>query len=199
MNIEEPAIAYGKQKFTVEEYLQMERASEQKHEYFNGEIFAMSGVGRKHNVIFRNLYGELAYRLRGKPCQPYGSDLRIHIPENTLYTYPDISIICRDIVTDNKDDDTVIQPSLLIEILSPSTKDYDRGTKFKLYRDIPTLKEYLLVDSEAVNVEIFRMNDIGHWQLEEFKIPDELLNLTAIDFQITLSKIYEGTKLFKTV
>jgi len=199
MNIEEPAIAYGKQKFTIEEYLQMERASEQKHEYFNGEIFAVSGAGRKHNVIFRNLYGELAYRLRGKPCQPYGSDLRIHIPENTLYTYPDISIICRDIVTDDKDDDTVIQPSLLIEILSPSTKDYDRGTKFKLYRDIPTLKEYLLVDSEAVNVEIFRMNDIGHWQLEEFKIPDELLNLTAIDFQITLSKIYEGTKLFKTV
>ena len=199
MNIEEPAIAYGKQKFTIEEYLQMERASQQKHEYFNGEIFAMSGAGRRHNVIFRNLYGELAYRLRGKPCQPYGSDLRIHIPENTLYTYPDISIICRDIVTDDKDDDTVIQPSLLIEILSPSTKDYDRGTKFKLYRDIPTLKEYLLVDSEAVNVEIFRMNDIGHWQLEEFKIPDELLNLTAIDFQITLSKIYEGTKLFKTV
>jgi len=199
MNIEEPAIAYGKQKFTIEEYLQMERASQQKHEYFNGEIFAMSGAGRRHNVIFRNLYGELAYRLRGKPCQPYGSDLRIHIPENTLYTYPDISIICRDIVTDNKDDDTVIQPSLLIEILSPSTKDYDRGTKFKLYRDIPTLKEYVLIDSEAVNVEIFRINDIGHWQLEEFKTADEVLNLTAIDFQITLSKIYEGTKLFKTV
>jgi len=199
MNIEEPAIAYGKQKFTIEEYLQMERASQQKHEYFNGEIFAMSGAGRRHNVIFRNLYGELAYRLRGKPCQPYGSDLRIHIPENTLYTYPDISIICRDIVTDDKDDDTVIQPSLLIEILSPSTKDYDRGTKFKLYRDIPTLKEYVLIDSEAVNVEIFRINDIGHWQLEEFKTADEVLNLTAIDFQITLSKIYEGTKLFKTV
>jgi len=199
MEIKEPAIAYNKQKFTVEEYLQMERASEQKHEYFNGEIFAVSGAGRKHNVIFRNLYGELAYRLRGKPCQPYGSDLRIHIPENTLYTYPDISIICRDIVTDDKDDDTVIQPSLLIEILSPSTKDYDRGTKFKLYRDIPTLKEYVLIDSEAVNVEIFRINDIGHWQLEEFKTADEVLNLTAIDFQITLSKIYEGTKLFKTV
>src|SRR4028119_2480007 len=104
MEIKEPAIAYGKQKFTIEEYLQMERSSEQKHEYYNGEVFAMSGAGPKHNVIFRNVYGELAFWLKGKPCQPYGSDLRIHIPENTLFTYPDISIICRDIVTEEKDE-----------------------------------------------------------------------------------------------
>lgn len=118
MEIKEPAIAYGKQKFTMEEYLTMERSSEQKHEYFNGDIFAMSGAGERHNVIFSNLFGELAYKLKGNHCRPYGSDLRIHIPENTLYTYPDISIICRDIVTDQKDDDNVIQPSILIEILS---------------------------------------------------------------------------------
>lgn len=195
MEVKEPAIAYGKQKFTIEEYLKMERASEHKHEYFNGEIFAMSGAGLRHNVIFRNLYGKLAYRLEGKPCQPYGSDLRIHIPENTLFTYPDISIICRDIVTDEKDDDNVIQPSVLIEILSPSTRNYDRGTKFKLYRDIPSLKEYILIDSEAISVEIFRLTETGHWQLEEYKRLADSFQINTVSFQLTLDEVYQGTKL----
>jgi Uma2 family endonuclease len=195
MEIKEPAIAYGKQKFTIEEYLQMERSSEQKHEYYNGEIFAMSGASPKHNVIFRNLYGKLAYRLEGKPCQPYGSDLRIHIPENTLFTYPDISVICRDIVTEEKDEDTIIEPSVLIEILSPSTKNYDRGTKFKLYRDIQSLKEYVLIDSEAASVEIFRLNESGHWQLEEYKNPDDFLKVNTVDFRLSLGEIYLGTRL----
>jgi Uma2 family endonuclease len=195
MEIEEPAIAYEKQKYTVEEYLKMERAAEQKHEYFEGEIFGMSGAGPRHNVIFRNLYGELAYRLKGKLCQPYGSDLRIHIPENTLFTYPDISIICRDLVNSNEDSDTAIEPSVLIEILSPSTRDYDRGTKFKLYRDIPSLKEYILVDSEAISIEIFRVNEEGRWQLEEYKKPADILLITTVGFQIMLGEIYNGTKL----
>ena len=194
MEIKELAIAYGKQRFTQEEYLQIERAAEQKHEYFNGEIFVMSGAGNRHNVIFSNLFGDLAYRLRGKPCQPYGSDLRIHIPENTLYTYPDISIICRDLVS-TVEEDTAIQPSVLIEILSPSTKDYDRGTKFKLYRDIPTLHEYVLVDSESINVEIFRLNENGHWQLDEYKKPADSLVIKTVGFQLTLSEIYLDTRL----
>ncbi|HEX5150760.1 MAG TPA: Uma2 family endonuclease [Parafilimonas sp.] len=195
MEVKEPAVAYNKQKITVEEYLKLESAAEQKHEYYNGEIFAMAGAGPRHNIIFKNLYGELAYKLKGNPCQPYGSDLRIHIPENTLFTYPDISIICRDIVNPGDDDDTVIQPSVLIEILSPSTRDYDRGTKFKLYRDIPSLKEYVLVDSEAVNIEVFRINEDGHWLLEEYKKPDEFLIINAVDFQLTVGEIYQGTKL----
>ncbi len=196
MEIHELAIAYNKQKYTIEEYLEMERASEQKHEYFNREIFAMSGAGNRHNVLFKNLYGELAYKLRGKPCQPYGSDLRIHIPENTLFTYPDISIICRDIVSNDLDNDNFIEPTVLIEILSPSTKNYDRGTKFKLYRDIPTLKEYVLVDSEALGVEIFRISEDRYWQLEEYKNLDEVLQIKTIEFQILLKDLYEGTKLF---
>ena len=195
MEVKEPAIAYGKQKFTIEEYLKMEREAEQKHEYFEGEIFAMSGAGERHNVIFSNLFGELAYKLKGNPCRPYGSDLRIHIPENTLFTYPDISIICRDIVTDDKDNDTVIQPSVLIEILSLSTRNYDRGNKFKLYRDIPSLKEYVLVDSEAISVEIFRFSVNGHWQLHEHKDLADSLHIISVGFQITLGEIYHGTKL----
>ena len=195
MEVREPAIAYGKQKFTIEEYLKLESAAEQKHEYYRGEIFAMAGAGARHNVVFKNLYGELAYKLKGKPCQPYGSDLRIHIPENSLFTYPDISIICGDIVSSAADNDTAVQPSVLIEILSHSTKDYDRGTKFKLYRDIPSLKEYVLVDSEAIGIEIFRITADAHWQLEEYKNVNEMIEIKMIGFQLSLNEIYHGTKL----
>jgi Uma2 family endonuclease len=91
--------------------------------------------------------------LKGKPCKPFGSDLRIHIPENTLFTYPDISIICNEIKTSPVDLDTAILPTVIIEILSSSTRNYDHGGKFKLYRDIPSLKEFILIDSESIGVE----------------------------------------------
>src|SRR5438105_4521532 len=143
MEIREPLTVYNKKKLTIEEYLQFEKDSVEKHEYFHGEIFAMAGAGILHNKIFSNLFIDLGIRLKGNRCQPYGSDLRIHIPDNTLFTYPDISIICGDIVTSEMDSDSAIKPTALFEILSPSTKSYDRGEKFKLYRDIPTLKEYI--------------------------------------------------------
>lgn len=195
MEIKEPAIAYGNRKFTVEEYLEMDRASDQKHEYYQGEIFAMSGAGLKHNIIFRNLYGKLANALEGKPCEPYGSNMRVHIPDNTLFTYSDFSIFCRDLMEDGEENDIFIQPTVLIEILSPSTRNYDRGTKFKLYRDIPTLKAYVLVDSEAISVEIFRLNESRYWQLEEYKKMDEIIQIHTIDFQLNLEELYRGAKL----
>ena len=208
METKEPAIAYGNRKFTVEEYLEMDRASDQKHEYFQGEIFvmprgddvpgevhAMSGARPRHNIIFSNLFVDLGYTLKGHPCRPYGPDMRVNIPENTLFTYPDISIFCRDIMDDKGDNDVFVQPSVLIEILSPSTRNYDRGTKFKLYRDIPSLREYILVDSEAVGVEVFRLNENGRWQLEEYKKADDLLHIHTIDFQLSLNELYQGTKL----
>ncbi len=195
MEVKEPAIAYGNRKFTIEEYLEMERTSEEKHEYFEGEVFAISGAGFRHNIIFRNLYGKLANALEGKPCEPYGSDMRVHIPENTLFTYPDISIFCRDLMEDGGNNDIFIQPAVLIEILSPSTRNYDRGTKFKLYRDIPSLKEYVLVDSEAVSVEIFRLNESGYWQLEEYKKHDQFLHIHTVGFDLSLDELYRGTKL----
>ena len=112
---------------------------------------------------------DIATALRGKPCQPYGSDMRINIPENTLFTYPDISIICGDIIPSEYDEDTATQPIVVIEILSKSTREYDRIGKFQLYRDIPVLREYILVDSESVNIEAFRINSNNHWELEEYK------------------------------
>jgi Uma2 family endonuclease len=193
--VKEPAVAYEKQKFTIEEYLQMERASDVKHEYYQGEIFAMAGASNRHITISSNLIAELHQRLKTSPCFPYGSDMRIHIPENTLFTYPDISIICGEINTFDKDKDTALQPIILIEILSKTTRDYDRGGKFKLYRDIPTLKEYMLVDSENICVEIFRINEHNHWELEEYKNLQEIVTLPAIGVSVSMEDIYARTML----
>ena len=193
--VREPILAYDKSVFSEEEYLQLEKAADRKHEFFRGEIFAMSGASRRHNKIFSNLFAEIGIRLKGKACQPYGSDMRIHIPENTLYTYPDISIFCGEITNSTLDGDSIIQPAVIIEILSRSTRSYERGDKFKLYRDIPSLKEYLLVDSESILVEAFRINDNGNWELEEIKSPDGILRIPSVGIEIPLSDIYTGTKL----
>ena len=195
MEVNEPAVAYGKNKMTIEEYIQFEKAADIKHEYYRGEVFTMSGAKPRHVVIAKNLMRDIATALRGKPCQPYGNDLRIHIPENTLFTYPDISIICGDIVPSEYDEDTATQPVVIIEILSKSTRGYDRNGKFKLYRDISLLQEYILVDSESINIEAFRINSNDHWELEEYKTVSAKLIIPSVQVSISIEDIYEGTKL----
>lgn len=195
MDVKEPVAEYQPKRFSIGEYLALECQSDTKHEYYQGEVFAMSGASTRHNILFSNLFIEIGIHLRGKKCRPYGSDMRIHIPENTLFTYPDISIFCGELKISEHNEDSVIGPTVLVEILSPSTKNYDRGEKFKLYRDIPSLREYILVDTESVRIEIFRMNASRHWELEEYKSLSEILFIHAIDFSISLSDIYAGTKL----
>lgn len=185
-------MAYGKKLFTAGEYLELERKAERKHEFYGGEIFAMAGAGLRHNKLFSNLFGELAIHLKGKKCRPFGSDMRIHIPQNTLYTYPDISVLCGNYTPAENDEDTATLPVIIIEILSASTKNYDRGDKFKLYRDIPSLKEYILVDSDSITIEAFRINASGHWELEEYKNLTDNLLIRAIELSIPVIEIYNG-------
>jgi len=192
MEIKEPAVAYSKEKISIEAYLEMENASMEKHEYYKGEVFAMSGAKVPHNAISGNLFVALANKLKGKKYRPYNSDQRIHIQSNTLFTYPDISIICGEIITLNNDDYNVLNPSVIIEVLSKSTKNYDRGEKFKLYRDIPTLREYILADSESIHIEVFRLNKNKHWELEEYNSIEDLLYIKAIDEKIPVSETYSG-------
>jgi Uma2 family endonuclease len=177
------------------EYLAAERAATIKHEYFQGEIFAMSGAKIAHNKIQINCIVDIANKLKGKKCQPFGSDLRIHVQKNTLYTYPDISIICGEIETVDDTFDTATNPSVIIEILSESTRDYDKGGKFTLYRAIDTLQEYILIDSETVMVEKFIRNPDGSWQLTEYKTLDQSVSLDTLAIQIHLSDIYNEVKL----
>ena len=185
--VNEPALKYN--YISPEEYLEAESAATEKHEYYQGEIFAMSGASLKHNQIFSNFFGELAHKLKGKGCKPFGSDLRIHIPKNTLYTYPDISIICGDPnLTDDKFD-TGTNPSVLIELLSKSTRNYDKGEKFTLYRDIDSLKEYILIDTEKVFVEKHIRNADNSWQLTDYRSLDNSFVIETVNCNFLLKDI----------
>lgn len=195
MEVKEPAVDYSKQKISIEAYLDMENAAVEKHEYYRGEVFAMSGAKVPHNRITANLLMMLGQKLKGKKCRPFGSDQRIHIQSNTLFTYPDISIVCGEIITLNNDEYNVLNPSVIIEVLSKSTKNYDRGEKFKRYRDITTLKEYIFVDSESMHVEVFRLNESSHWELEEYDDAGGSLSIKAINESILIADIYEGVKM----
>lgn len=195
MEVRDPLVVYNKSKLTEEEYLLFEKASLEKHEYFKEEVFAMAGAGARHNVIFSNFFISVGIQLKGKPCKPYGSDLRIHIPENSLFTYPDISIICGEIISSKVDADTAVQPTVIIEILSPSTRNYDQGIKFKLYREIPTLKEFITIDSESIGIEAYRINSQGNWELKDYRSIDETLTIPSVGLSLSLKEIYEGTKL----
>lgn len=209
-DVREPVPVYGKKLLTEEEYLQFERTSIEKHEYYKGEVFlmldfakqsvqqpyAMSGATYAHNVIASNIQGELYNRLKGKPCQPFGSDMRVYIPQNTLFTYPDVSVFCGDpTVRGEEEGSSAIGPSVIFEILSPSTKNYDRGEKFKLYRDIPTLREYILVDSLSVHVEAFRLNTNNHWELEEYTTIHDVMDIPFLNISLPLQALYERAKL----
>jgi Uma2 family endonuclease len=195
METHEPLPAYKKKFYTIPEYLEMENAATEKHEYYKGEIFAMSGAGARHNIISVNMLIALGISLKEKNCRPYGSDMRIHIPEKTLFTYPDISIICGEVITAKEDENSATQPVVIIEILSPSTKNYDRGEKFMLYRAIPTLKEYILVDAESIHVEHYAINQEGLWQLKEYNKPAEEIRIESLAISLPLMEVYEATKL----
>jgi Uma2 family endonuclease len=188
--VNEPALKYN--GISAEAYLEAERAAIEKHQYYQGEIFAMSGASLEHNIIFSNLFTDIGYKLKGKNCRPYGSDLRIHIPKNTLFTYPDISIICGEANLIDDKFDTATNPSVIIELLSKSTRNYDKGEKFTLYRDIDSLKEYILVDTEKIYVEKHIRNADNSWQLTDYRLLENKFTINCINVEILLSNIYVG-------
>jgi Uma2 family endonuclease len=187
--VKEPAPKYN--YISPEQYLEMERASEVKHEYFNGEIFAMAGASIPHNDIAFNINRLVASFAHSRGCKLFGSDFRIHIPERSLFTYPDFSIICGKTDTATVYADNLTNPSVVIEILSKSTKDYDRGTKFFLYRSINSLKEYLLIDSTSVSVEIFTRQEDNSWLLTEFRQLSNSFFITTIGLTLQLKDLYD--------
>ncbi len=187
----EPALKY----YTASEYLAFERTSETKHEFYKGEIFDMSGASLGHNHIQINLVGEVRTFLKGKSCNVFGSDLRIHIPSNSLYTYPDAIIICGKPEMLDEAFDTVLNPTVIVEILSPSTQRYDRGEKFMLYRSIPSLQEFIVVDSENIAVEHYKRNEDNTWLLQEWKEITDILTIATIGFALPLNELYSGVNL----
>ncbi len=181
--------------YSEEEYLEMEREADYKSEYYRGEIFAMAGAGFNHNRITENLSVEVGTLVKGKSCRGYSSDLRVHIPENGLYTYPDFLIICgkNEFLDDKKD--TILNPTVIIEVLSPSTSGYDRGEKFHFYRSISSLKEYAVVDSFSISAEVWRKGEDGFWYLasEAYDISGSI-ELGSVGVTLSMFDMYADTE-----
>jgi Uma2 family endonuclease len=175
---------------TREEYLRLEEVSPEKHEFYHGEIFAMAGGTFRHSRIKINLIAALHRKLHGKSCQLTDSDLRIETPSG-LMSYPDAAIFCgQPELIDNQR--TLLNPVVIIEVLSPSTRGYDQGDKFRLYRSITTFGEYLLIDSEQVHVQQFRHSATNEWVLHEYTDLTAIVYLCSIDESLSLAEIYEN-------
>ena len=178
-------------RVTPEEYLALEEQAEYKSEYFAGKIFAMAGASATHNRIVGNVYARSLSALESVKCTPFMLDLRLWIEEKDVFTYPDVMIICGEPGFYFDRNDTVTNPLMIIEVLSESTKNYDRGEKFEMYRAIPTLREYVLIDQNRVHVERFVKTD-GGWVLSEWNDAAATLQFVSVDFHMPISDIYRG-------
>jgi Uma2 family endonuclease len=176
-------------RYTPEQYLALERKAEFKSEYYDGFITSMAGTSRAHNLIAGNFGGELRSQLKGRPCETYLSDMRVLVSRSGLYTYPDLIVVCSEPRFLDDLSDTLLNPTVIVEVLSPTTESYDRGKKFGHYRRLESLKEYVLVAQDEVFVERFsRQGDI--WQLADWTSIDETLSLASIDCHVPLREIY---------
>jgi len=183
------------QYMTVDEYFQLEEASPEKHEYVQGEVYAMSGASFVHNQIVSNVHGNIFKHLEDSSCRVFGSDLKIHVKTESAFVYPDLSIICDGAQFLEGRNDIVTNPSVLIEVLSESTEAYDRGKKFMLYRQIPSLKEYIIIASTWLSVERFRKNEQGAWELNEYNQLENAVLIETIHFTLPLKNIYRDVQL----
>ena len=176
-----------KNYYTPQEYLWLEKRANYKSEYLEGEIYAMAGGSPAHNQIAVNLIIDLGLAFRGKPCRVLNSDTRVAVNANSFYTYPDLSIVCGPLQFVPDHNDTITNPLIIIEVLSPSIRNYDRGLKFERYRSIPTLQAYVVVDSERVFIECYRKVEHGNWLLETLSNLVDTLVLEAAQLKIPLS------------
>ena len=182
-------------RITAAEYLAAERLSETKHEFFDGQVYAMSGASRSHNRICVNLITELVNRLKGGPCEPFGMDMRVKVDANGLYTYPDIIVVCGEALFEDDVLDTLLNPKIVIEVLSASTESYDRGRKFALYSDLEGLGDYILVAQDAVRVEHLTRLDKDNWHLTVYSKIEDVLLLPSVGCEIPLREIYGRVEL----
>ncbi len=177
-----------------EEYLEMEHKAETKSEYYDGEIFAMSGASRKHNLIVANVVASLVTQLRKKPCRVYPSDMRLKIEATGLITYPDVMVVCtKEKFRDNRKD-TLLNPDVIIEVLSDSTEGYDRGVKFRNYRQISSLKEYVMISQHSRRIERYFRNPNKQWVLSEADDENPLILLESVGCTLDISEVYDKTE-----
>lgn len=180
---------------TPEEYLAIERQAEYKSEYLAGEVFAMVGASREHNLITVNISTALAQQLKDRPCEVYSSDMRVGVSAADLYTYPDVVVACNEPKFDDDYFDTLLNPTLIVEVLSPSTASYDRTKKFGYYRKIESLAEYLLVAQDEYKVEQYVKQPDGRWLLSDISSLAGTVELDSIQCMLKLADVYAKVEL----
>ncbi len=180
-----------KHYMTADEYLQKERTAEFRSEYFRGEMFAMAGASANHNLIVGNCIQALGQQLKKKPCRVYPSDLKLRIEATGLYTYPDLSVVCGEPQLDSDGVDVLLNPVVLVEVLSDSTEAYDRGKKFEHYRTIPSLMHYILVAQDRHSIDCFSRHTNGSWFLATCQALGEKLVFSAIDCELAIEDVYD--------
>jgi Uma2 family endonuclease len=180
---------------TPEEYLVPERKAGYKSEYFAGEIFAMSGASEQHNLIVANVVATLHTQFRNRPCKVYASDMRVKVSPTGLYTYPDVVALCSEPRFDDDQKDTLLNPTVIIEVLSPSTEAYDRGDKFGHYRKLACLTEYVLISQEKIHIERYVRQPDNQWLLSETSGLHDTVQLPSINCTLVLDEVYEKVEI----
>ncbi|MEG3978570.1 Uma2 family endonuclease [Microcoleus sp. herbarium8] len=177
--------------FTEEQYLALEETAEDKNEYLNGEIIPMTGGSTNHNQIAGNLYIALSLALKKRNYRIFIGDVRLWVPKVRLYTYPDVMVILGKPEYHNNRTDMITNPQVIVEVLSKSTKNYDRGDKFKLYKTIPSFREYILIDQTQINVEQYSKTENKRWLYSEYDEEDTALVFNSFEVEVPLSDVYE--------
>lgn len=180
---------------TPEEYLAFERRAEYKNDYFNGEVFAMTGASREHNLIAGNIFFSLKRQLQNEPCEIYMSDMRVRVGTENLYTYPDVTVVCAEPIFEDEHVDTLLNPVLIVEVLSKSTASYDRALKFGYYRTLDSFKEYLLVSQDKFRVEQYAKQPDGRWLLSDIISLESKVELSSVPCVLELRDIYDKLSL----
>lgn len=181
----------AKERVSPEEYLERERRAKYKSEYYDGEVFALSGASRRHNLIVTNLVREISMRLRDRDCEVYPSDMRVKVSPTGLYTYPDVVVVCGSPAFEDEHVDTLLNPTLVIEVLSESTEAYDRGKKFEQYRKLDTLQGVVMVTQDEPHMERYARQPDHQWLLAEASGLEAVLELPSLDVTLDAADVYD--------
>jgi Uma2 family endonuclease len=189
------AAVQSESHISLQEYLAAEEKSDVRHEYWAGRVYAMAGSSRQHAQVAFNFSGSLYMRLRGKRCRGASNDQRVRIEATDVIVYPDVSVVCLPERYSEVDPNALLNPALIVEVLSPSTERHDRNEKFEHYSLIPELRDYILVSQERIFVEHFQRADDGAWILRRYNRREDILKLENIEIEVPLEEIYDGLDL----
>ncbi len=179
---------------SIQEYLRLEAAATVRHEFHNGEIFAMAGGTRNHGKLGSNIVTELTFIERQKGCVTYNGDVRVRIEASNRFVYPEASVVCGKVESSMHDPESIVNPVLIAEVLSDATEAYDRGAKFRLYQRLPSFREYLLIDQHRPVVTLFFRKDPNIWEMREIMGLDQEIHLQSLDATLTMADLYRNTE-----